>query len=362
MKVYVGSTALKYHISNWRTPKDLDIWTDEGDNIKGDVSIVPLTILSKLRHKNGYVIPDDILTIKMSHLGWDIKFEKHKKDRLHLLYLGYKVNLPLYNTLVKWWKDVHHNKPYLSLYKSKDKFFNDYVEYIYDHDYLHELAAGKSEPIYKKCLKEGEQVAIDKTKFNQLSFLDQIRMFKEEIAVIACERWLLNPKSKIDNFRKAWYYSLRKTITSLTKNWATDFIVLNLNCFSKPDYEIISNITTTINNGVLKMKTDIKPFSDFMEQERPGEQLEYIIFLMCEGDIDDLCDENILKEKYDYEHLHQDGGGEGGAESCEGVFRFMGKIYKGYYSYASYQGYDYDYILDDLHEVQPKQKTITVYE
>lgn len=38
------------------------------------------------------------------------------------------------------------------------------------------------------------------------------------------------------------------------------------------------------------------------------------------------------------------------------------EIYKAEYSYYSYDGYDYDDFFESLKEVEPKQKTITVYE
>lgn len=75
---------------------------------------------------------------------------------------------------------------------------------------------------------------------------------------------------------------------------------------------------------------------------------------------------NKLHEEYlesiGYKHLEQEGGGEGGAEDCHGVFSFKGKIYRGCYSYYSYNGHEYDYIESTLQEVKPVEKTIIVYE
>jgi hypothetical protein len=63
-----------------------------------------------------------------------------------------------------------------------------------------------------------------------------------------------------------------------------------------------------------------------------------------------------------YEHLEQEGGGEGGGEHCYGVFKLRGKIYLAEYSYYSHNGHEYDCIASTLKEVAPVQKTITVYE
>jgi hypothetical protein len=43
-----------------------------------------------------------------------------------------------------------------------------------------------------------------------------------------------------------------------------------------------------------------------------------------------------IKEVLGYEHLEKEGGGEGGAEHCYGVFRLKDKIYKTEYSYYSH--------------------------
>jgi len=62
-----------------------------------------------------------------------------------------------------------------------------------------------------------------------------------------------------------------------------------------------------------------------------------------------------------FEILLQEGGGEGGAESCYTVFSWKGIAYKYYYSYYSYNGYDFDGDVD-LEVVTQKQRTITVWE
>tara|TARA_R100000541_G_C1897352_1_gene84071 strand:+ start:87380 stop:87829 length:450 start_codon:yes stop_codon:yes gene_type:complete len=75
---------------------------------------------------------------------------------------------------------------------------------------------------------------------------------------------------------------------------------------------------------------------------------------------------NKLEEDYmesiGYKHLDQNGGGEGGQEACTGIFSFKGKIYCCEYAYYSFNGHEYDYIEDTIHEVKPVEKVITVYE
>lgn len=60
-------------------------------------------------------------------------------------------------------------------------------------------------------------------------------------------------------------------------------------------------------------------------------------------------------------HLHQEGGGEGGAENCFAIFELNGVCYKFCYSYYSYSGYYWDF--DNGYQiVQPKQVMTTIYE
>lgn len=252
----VGSTAFNYWNPNpdflSRNP-DLDIWCSDKSKInkkmfnrKLDVSELPQNVLDLLEYqesfiiKNGHLNPinvitlDTLYTIKCSHLGWDNpKWDKHKADVLYLKETGCEIIQPLYRALIEHWKEIFGNKEFLTLNMDKDEFFNDYVNYKIDHDKLHELVAYPNEPMYNKCLKDGCDVLIDKDKFEQLDHHDKIKMFREEITVIAIERWLMNDKCYISWFQ-AYIKSLRKTITNLTKNWACEFIIEHLDEFVKP--------------------------------------------------------------------------------------------------------------------------------
>lgn len=120
-------------------------------------------------------------------------------------------------------------------------------------------------------------------------------------------------------------------------------------------------------------KVDLSVFEEVKTVGESSESLASIVYQMCEGDLDFISfvwtnGEDWRKVKaefvsrFEYEHLDQNGGGEGGSEYCYGVFKLRGKIYKAEYSYYSYHGADYDDILNTLREVTPKEKTIIVYE
>lgn len=109
-----------------------------------------------------------------------------------------------------------------------------------------------------------------------------------------------------------------------------------------------------------KLGTDLTIFKKIAEES--DAILNAVIWDMCH-----YCENYIPDEVFDklllkYEHIQQEGGGEGGSEYCYGVFKLNDKYFKAEYSYYSYNGFDYDYIADTLHEVHPIEKTITVYE
>lgn len=282
MKIVVGSVALENYRMNRNQPKDIDYWVS-GDSIPpfGDVTVMPEKILNLVPTFNGYATPDAVFTIKCSHLPWDIKWEKTKNDILWLKSHGCEVLTELHTELRKHWESVHGGKDFLSLNKPKEDFFNDHVTYLYDHDYLHEVVASPREPVYKSCLKDGEDVLIDRAKFDLLSFEDKVRMFREEVNVIALERWVLNPHW---NGQVSWYeaygLALKKTIISLTKNWANVFIVENLDKFVKPDYSYFREALKLEER--LMSKVDMKVFEDLAE-ELKYESLEELVWDMAEG-------------------------------------------------------------------------------
>jgi len=121
-------------------------------------------------------------------------------------------------------------------------------------------------------------------------------------------------------------------------------------------------------------KIDMTVFEELLARDTDSEMsLEDVILHLAEGDVSAFVsyngtwdqynkDTKAFKDETGYEHLDQDGGGEGGAEYCYGVFKLQGKIYRAEYSYYSHNGYEYDGISDTLREVKPIQKTITVYE
>ncbi len=313
-----------------------------------------------------------LYTIKCSHLGWsNPMWTKHKQQLLLMQKQNAKIIPELYNLLINHWKIKLGDKAFLSLDKNKKEFFTDHVNYRFNHDDLHIEASYYTRPLYELVLKKGSEVLICEKKFKNLLFTDQIRLFKEEIHTIALERWILNPYwiKKGISINVAHSLSIQKTITNLTKNWACDFIIQNLNHFVKPDYKIYYKvINKLLTNKEKEIYMPNETALDYLQtvfqelclvypQIKP-DGLDCFIYELCE---DDIYNDDKIK-LLEYEHLQQEGGGEGGAEDCYGVFKIKDKTFKAYYQYRSHEGHDYSDIEYSVRFVTPKLKQVTVYE
>lgn len=376
--IIIGTTALAKHGIVLRKSNDVDIMCPSGKEqeykTKGfDAVPIPFSIYNLIfKYTEGsiYATTDVVYTIKCSHLGWsNPSWQKHKKDILVLKQKGCKLIYPLYMSLVDWWKEDLGDKSFLNLDESKEMFFNDFVEYEYDHDLLHELITYPEPPTYTKCLKDGKQVLIDKSKFDKLDFVEQVSMFREEITAIALERWYLKQYwfDRGMTWMKAYSLALQKTITNLTKGWATDFIVLNLEHFVIPRKEDFDKVVKLLN-------LEEKYMSKYLGQEKAEALLQEIADAgVAEGlqyyeegmDLNELFHEGLcdsyMKLPHGCKHIAQEGGGEGGSEDCYAVFQWEDKYYRVDYNYYSYHGYE-NLDMENLYEVFPQERTVTFYE
>lgn len=99
---------------------------------------------------------------------------------------------------------------------------------------------------------------------------------------------------------------------------------------------------------------EYKKFKDRIEQlfiDAFGEDEEFYFPEILHGEFENFAAVEFIK---------QDGGGEGGTEDCYTVLLVEGKYYKVFYSYASYDGFYYDYA--SVREVKPVDRMVTFYE
>jgi hypothetical protein len=183
--------------------------------------------LIKSNKDDKYLDPDKMLTLKASHSGFGMHWQKTMSDIVFLKSKGFKMDKPLYYKLVKAWKRVHGVKWASLKDKDSESFFKDAVKRKYIHDDLHLCCAYYDEPLYFKILKDGSgSVNCCENKFNLLSYEDQIKLVKEEVFVTALERYLIVNEFGFSR-KLAYHRSLQKLMVSMSSGWFKYFMIDN---------------------------------------------------------------------------------------------------------------------------------------
>lgn len=244
MNVIIGSTAIKYYYPDFnREPKDLDIVTENVSQSNSKAEYLKNDVLIQYLKNNGlnqsYLSPDLLLTLKCSHIFWNINFDKHMYDIQFLLKKGNKINIDLFYDLYKYWNVVHGVNKRSKLDMSADKFFDNAVKCEHNHDYLHTLL--NPSPTYLKVLKDGAEVDVSETKFNALNYKEKCDLVREEVMVMAYERMFHT------NYRINYHRMLKKFLMNHAPMWEAIFIIENWIELHKPEYNYINKINNQLN-------------------------------------------------------------------------------------------------------------------
>lgn len=237
--ILIGSTAIKHWFPDFRrVPNDVDyIVSDYRENengveyhINGILKDYPEDILSA----------NDLLTLKVSHLFWDIRWDKHMFDAQFMIKKGCTIDRVLFDQLYTYWQTIHGPNKRSDLAIRADDFFNNALK-KYDHDYLHTLL--NPIPTYTKVLKDGAEVEPDEVKFQALSHDDKLALLREEVYVMAYERLAGR------TYTAAYTWMLKKFIMNHAPIWEALWIIENFielhrphfNYKQKLDYELSRN-------------------------------------------------------------------------------------------------------------------------
>jgi hypothetical protein len=183
-QLVIGSTAIKYYYPDFpRDPKDLDIVSDRTYR-KDNIEYLYNPVLPKYQ-QSGYLSPNFMLTLKVSHLFYDINWEKHMFDVQFLIKKGCTIDMQLFNELYEFWQEYHPKNTRSNLDMSAKDFFDNAITSIdgLSHDELHLLI--NPNPTFQKILI-GE-VLVSEDKFNDLSFEDKCNLVYEEVEIMAYE-------------------------------------------------------------------------------------------------------------------------------------------------------------------------------
>ena len=173
------------------------------------------------------VAPIGLAIIKRSHLWRDLKWNKHITHYHKYLkefeqyYTDYDRSLLTERTAMTMQRYPQGNP---NLMQSKEDFFDDAVEKLYDHDYLHELYAHYDKPLYTKLLRQADLAWCEESKWQMLSHEDKLKCIQEEVYVIATERYLVRNNWKYPA-KRAYMQALQKVCTTLCSGWFRDYSI-----------------------------------------------------------------------------------------------------------------------------------------
>lgn len=259
--IVIGSHALNRHISSFREyPSDYDMIGDIDtvinfiktiDNIKSVRPIdngkkmivkadsiyefkiidsdVDRELFTFISNDSGTIFDGDMMypslnilySLKETHkfLRNSPHFLKTRTDILFLKSIGCSIPDNFMSLFKKIERDTY-NYSHPNLNQNKDNFFNDIIEYKYDHDTIHEAVKVNEKPAYQNFIKDGSEVLCSKKKFFECSEYIRNCAVLEESYVLALERSIIphgtDPK-------KAFDIALIKVCSSITSGWFRDW-------------------------------------------------------------------------------------------------------------------------------------------
>lgn len=168
--------------------------------------------------------PEVVYMMKLSHMFKDsVHFEKTRAD---ILRLEDKLGDFTTDRLGEWLeilarrKEATYKQKHFSLKKKKNEFFTDNVDYVYDHDSLHEVVAVMGVPAYTLYAADNEEVFSSRAKFEVQPEIVRLLGVYEEACVLALERAIIPHGTDEDT---AFKIALRKICTVTTSGWFRDF-------------------------------------------------------------------------------------------------------------------------------------------
>ena len=234
-----GSAAIKHFFPNYNhEPKDLDIITETDNKYQLDVQgckrieqyyLPEFKYIFENNRDQEFVDPDFLYTIKISHLSWDINWDKHMKAAIFLEQNGARLDKTLYDSLMIAWSRVHGKKQVRMGVKNSE-FFKENIYRKFNHEFLHEKFAFYNRPLNERIRKDLDSPLCSEELWNLLSEEDKIKCAIEEIYVLAAERYIfVREPERSWKLEHAVVKTLKNMITSTTTGWFNLYLKLNFN-------------------------------------------------------------------------------------------------------------------------------------
>jgi hypothetical protein len=215
---------MKYWYSDSREPKDLDIIDKNSPKSTKETEYYWTDAFQYILDNNkdsAYVDPNFLITIKMSHLAWDINWDKHMKDYLFLKSKGLEVNEELFKLLYKDWENIHGKKSVKMNVPNKG-FFKDNIKREIEHDKLHEYFMFYDRPLNERIRQDLSKPYCSEYMWDKLSEEGKFKCAIEEIFVLTYER-----NSSIKSVPHAITKTIKQMITSTTSGWFNIYLIEN---------------------------------------------------------------------------------------------------------------------------------------
>jgi len=176
---------IDYAISEWN-------FFVEKDTITGKkIEYHPIPCLFKEEYSNCNKL-DVLYTLKLSHSIRDIKYDKTILDIDFMIWKGAKKIPNLLKDLLDYWDVIHWKRKTAYFMKENENFFEDKVKRLMPHDDLHYLMKLNDVEMYKIAKKNDSLAIINMEMFFNLTKEQQLDMIKEEVGVIALERYMFS--------------------------------------------------------------------------------------------------------------------------------------------------------------------------
>jgi len=172
-----------------------------------------------------------LYAIKMSHryLRNSPHFMKTLRDIMQMRKLGANMDDQVLYEIFKLREKETYNYKHPVLDQSKSGFFSgDGVDYIYDHDTIHEAIKITDKPAYMNYIVDGADVMTSKEKFFAQNDYIKLLGVYEETCVLALERSQIPNNFELDP-RQSFVTALVKVCSSITSGWFREYAWENFN-------------------------------------------------------------------------------------------------------------------------------------
>lgn len=246
-KILTGSSVLKQHFPNFREPKDKDFFVQDSI-LKSEERGVeflynPIIFKYPMLERDGELTLQGLFNVKISHLRFDINWNKHIFDVQFMLENcpnDCKIDENFQKEQFNFWEEYLPKVRRSKLEQEKEEFFNNTInEDVNQHDFLHTLIADP--PAYTKLLKDGASVELDENKWHNLCNEDKDRVVLEEAVVMISERF-----REGDLIPSAFRRQLKENIIKHYPSYISIYAILNHKRLSKISLEGANNIKTIL--------------------------------------------------------------------------------------------------------------------